>query len=515
MTSGIGIVGPDRSQLTLVSSSITCSKLPLATWALTKCEKTKADNRLASVKVSVGFGWTPKGIFVKYSPLKSNDWMKGHHTLQFDKNLAGKPCPTDDIYIVCCYFIRDRGQMTNVWFYWSKSTQLTSHMVTVLHQLTNQPYFLARYGPARDQQEIAKQLRTGDPKLVNVHCIAHRLTLAAGQAATVIPYLLKFKDLMGQLYRFYENSACGGQPSGGRGRRDNLQVDRRGTKRVLISARSWLTLPDGSFNFQVDGSFDVLDPNRNLEGIIGDVSVEDNLPVEEGGRRETSALRRYWRETESIGGGTADITRTSWLGSDGAAAMVGRNKGMVRTTSKSTPKHRQCPTDFDDLLFTEVMDTLNHNERPVCTKACEKGDHHVRSTFDALCQEASNAHDERIDRLITYKRLVQTFPLAQDYEESVTVPEVPVPERTIPGFSGRDRQTPKGGDTRSEVSNRAVIQPAGRSKERIRTCRHHHDFATRTYNSLPSTRNRPPILLSLLFLLSLSFILLLSLSLSL
>ncbi|KAI8479754.1 hypothetical protein Bbelb_425020 [Branchiostoma belcheri] len=76
MTSGIGIVGPDRSQLTLVSSSITCSKLPLDTWALTKCEKTKADNRLASVKVSVGFGWTPKGIFVKYSPLKSNDWMK-------------------------------------------------------------------------------------------------------------------------------------------------------------------------------------------------------------------------------------------------------------------------------------------------------------------------------------------------------------------------------------------------------------------------------------------------------
>ncbi|KAI8479755.1 hypothetical protein Bbelb_425030 [Branchiostoma belcheri] len=485
--------------------------------------------------------------------------------------------------------------MTNVWFYWSKSTQLTSHMVTVLHQLTNQTDFLARYGPAReywmfvfkqmmhfihkgDQHEIAKQLRTGDPKLVNAHCIAHRLTLAAGQAAAVIPYLLKFKDLMGQLYRFYENSAV-------RIVEDNLPVDEGGeTTFKLIDAaprgdgysytvkekkpvRNRLDmfpegfdraavpvlwefcsedLPDGSFNFQVDGSFDVLDPNRNLEGIIGDVSVEDNLPVEEGGRRETSALRRYWRETESIGGGTADITRTSWLGSDGAAAMVGRNKGMVRTTSTSIPKHRQCPTDFDDLLFTEVMDTLNHNERPVCTKACEKGDHvrgipgkkmfsllmlpheHVRSTFDALCQEASNAHDERIDRLITYMRLVQTFPLAQDSSNAndikldylnqmllagkhglgvrtnndtagwhrrlkhqaihlrpppvlvgtsasgPLVQQVPSKIRkeevsecpaksllqylkclkTIPGFSGRDRQTPKGGDTRSEVSNR-------------------------------------------------------------
>lgn len=38
-------------------------------------------------------------------------------------------------------------------------------------------------------------------------CIAHRLALAAGQAANEIPYVKKFKTILDQLYRFYENSA--------------------------------------------------------------------------------------------------------------------------------------------------------------------------------------------------------------------------------------------------------------------------------------------------------------------
>ncbi|RXM32724.1 Zinc finger protein 862 [Acipenser ruthenus] len=49
---------------------------------------------------------------------------------------------------------------------------------------------------------VAAQLRAANSKLVSVHCIAHRLALAGAQAATGIPYLLKFKDLLGQLYRF-------------------------------------------------------------------------------------------------------------------------------------------------------------------------------------------------------------------------------------------------------------------------------------------------------------------------
>ncbi|XP_078581210.1 zinc finger protein 862-like [Branchiostoma floridae x Branchiostoma japonicum] len=53
---------------------------------------------------------------------------------------------------------------------------------------------------------VAAQLRAANGKLVNVHCIAHRLALSAAQGADGIPYLQKWKDLLGQLYRFYEYS---------------------------------------------------------------------------------------------------------------------------------------------------------------------------------------------------------------------------------------------------------------------------------------------------------------------
>ena len=44
------------------------------------------------------------------------------------------------------------------------------------------------------------------PFLVSNHCIAHRLALACCQAANEIAYLKRFKDLLDQLYCYYENS---------------------------------------------------------------------------------------------------------------------------------------------------------------------------------------------------------------------------------------------------------------------------------------------------------------------
>lgn len=45
------------------------------------------------------------------------------------------------------------------------------------------------------------------PYLIANHCVAHRLALACGQAADEVNYLKKFKDILDQLYRFYQNSA--------------------------------------------------------------------------------------------------------------------------------------------------------------------------------------------------------------------------------------------------------------------------------------------------------------------
>ena len=51
------------------------------------------------------------------------------------------------------------------------------------------------------------ELKKTNPTLINVHCIAHRLALAAGQASTSVQYLTKFKAILQQLFIYYEYSA--------------------------------------------------------------------------------------------------------------------------------------------------------------------------------------------------------------------------------------------------------------------------------------------------------------------
>ncbi|XP_053409202.1 zinc finger protein 862-like [Mercenaria mercenaria] len=57
------------------------------------------------------------------------------------------------------------------------------------------------------QNGVSTQLRRQVPHLLSNHCVAHRLALAVGQASKGVPYLQKFKDILGQLHRFYANSA--------------------------------------------------------------------------------------------------------------------------------------------------------------------------------------------------------------------------------------------------------------------------------------------------------------------
>ena len=54
---------------------------------------------------------------------------------------------------------------------------------------------------------VAAKLKEKVPWLVNNHCVAHRLALASSQAAVTIAYMKKFKDIVAQLFRFYDFSA--------------------------------------------------------------------------------------------------------------------------------------------------------------------------------------------------------------------------------------------------------------------------------------------------------------------
>ena len=54
---------------------------------------------------------------------------------------------------------------------------------------------------------VAKRLTDRFPKLLSIHCVNHRLALAAAHAADDIPYLIRFKATVQILFLFYQNSA--------------------------------------------------------------------------------------------------------------------------------------------------------------------------------------------------------------------------------------------------------------------------------------------------------------------
>ena len=51
-------------------------KLPDAPFCLTSDELKVADKRAGNVQVPVGYGWSPRPLFAKYSYMKSHDWKQ-------------------------------------------------------------------------------------------------------------------------------------------------------------------------------------------------------------------------------------------------------------------------------------------------------------------------------------------------------------------------------------------------------------------------------------------------------
>lgn len=54
---------------------------------------------------------------------------------------------------------------------------------------------------------VATQLKGHNPAMIALHCVAHRLALAASQAADSIPYIKNFKGHVSQIFKYYHYSA--------------------------------------------------------------------------------------------------------------------------------------------------------------------------------------------------------------------------------------------------------------------------------------------------------------------
>ena len=54
---------------------------------------------------------------------------------------------------------------------------------------------------------VAVRLMQHSPRMIAVHCVNHRLALAAAHASDSVPYLKQFKSILQTLFFFYQNSA--------------------------------------------------------------------------------------------------------------------------------------------------------------------------------------------------------------------------------------------------------------------------------------------------------------------
>ena len=55
---------------------------------------------------------------------------------------------------------------------------------------------------------VSARLKRINPRIVNVHCICHRLALACGDANNEVKYILEIESILLQLWKYFENSCC-------------------------------------------------------------------------------------------------------------------------------------------------------------------------------------------------------------------------------------------------------------------------------------------------------------------
>ena len=53
---------------------------------------------------------------------------------------------------------------------------------------------------------VVTRLKEYVPGVIATHCIAHRLALSCAVAAYIIPYLVKYQEVMNSVFKYFKNS---------------------------------------------------------------------------------------------------------------------------------------------------------------------------------------------------------------------------------------------------------------------------------------------------------------------
>lgn len=58
-----------------------------------------------------------------------------------------------------------------------------------------------------ERNGVAVKFKECNKSIISIHCVAHRLALASGQAADSISYLIKFQEILNKVYKYFQHSA--------------------------------------------------------------------------------------------------------------------------------------------------------------------------------------------------------------------------------------------------------------------------------------------------------------------
>ena len=124
---------------------------------------------------------------------------------------------TTQTLIIYIRFVNKEGQVMSRFFELAKLTGATAEAIlqTLLEVMEARHLPVEKlFGIATDGASVMTGSRSGittrikrkNPFALSVHCIAHRLALASGQAADNIPYLKRYQHYINTIYKYYHYS---------------------------------------------------------------------------------------------------------------------------------------------------------------------------------------------------------------------------------------------------------------------------------------------------------------------
>ena len=84
------------------------------------------------------------------------------------------------------------------------------------------------------KQGVTGKLLNLNPKLINVHCIAHRLALATSEAAENVLYLKEFQEMLTSLYYYFKKNLLSEMRNSGKFRKFSMSLHSDVKKSMLF-----------------------------------------------------------------------------------------------------------------------------------------------------------------------------------------------------------------------------------------------------------------------------------------